>query len=246
MRNGVPPVLTSWLRGFLTQQHQRIKVGNEVSSWSVVNGGVPQGTLSGPELFRRMVSDLTTGVRTIKYVDDTTLVEVVKKGEPSHLQDSLNDVLAWCDKNKLYINPSKTKELLIHFFKVDPDVPPLVIGDSCIERVRSAKLLGVHISNDLKWEDHVLAITKKASSRLYYLQQLKRSGVQSSDLRQVYLSLVRPLVEYACQCWSTSLTQDQENQVERIQRRAFKIIMSNDSYSTACIELQGYPKLLSQ
>ncbi len=44
-----------------------------------MNGGVPQGTLSGPELFIHMLSDFNTVARCVKYVDDSTLVEVAKK-----------------------------------------------------------------------------------------------------------------------------------------------------------------------
>ncbi len=44
-----------------------------------MNGGVPQGTLSGPELFIHMLSDFNTVARCVKYVDDSTVVEVSKK-----------------------------------------------------------------------------------------------------------------------------------------------------------------------
>ncbi len=44
-----------------------------------MNGGVPQGTLSHPELFIHMLSDFNTVARCVKYVDDSTQVEVAKK-----------------------------------------------------------------------------------------------------------------------------------------------------------------------
>ena len=48
-----------------------------------------------------------------------------------------------------------------------------------IERVNvSFKLLGVHINQSLKWDDHVSAICNKAASRIYFLKQLNRSSVE--------------------------------------------------------------------
>ena len=45
--------------------------------------------------------------------------------------------------------------------------------------------------NDLTWNVHVTAITKKASKRLYFLTQLKRAGVPKQDLAMFYVSCVR-------------------------------------------------------
>ena len=67
------------------------------------------------------------------------------------------------------------------------------------ERVPSAKVLGVMIRNDLKWNDHVDAITTKAAKRLYLLRQLKRADVGTEDLVCFYCSAIRSVLEYACQ-----------------------------------------------
>ena len=45
-------------------------------------------------------------------------------------------------------------------------VNPVVIGGNSIERVKAYKLLGVHISNDLKWTHHVENIVKNGHKRL--------------------------------------------------------------------------------
>ena len=55
-------------------------------------------------------------------------------------------------------------------------MPPVLLNNEMIQRVDMFKLLGVHISNDLKWGQHVNIISSKAASRLYFLKQLKRAG----------------------------------------------------------------------
>ena len=67
------------------------------------------------------------------------------------------------------------------------------------ERVSSAEVLGVTISNDLKWNDHVDTITFKAARRLYLLSQQKRAGMSPDDLLAFYYGVIRSLLEFSCQ-----------------------------------------------
>ena len=51
-------------------------MANTKSDWTEVAGGVPQGTLSGPENFLNMIDDPLTDVDDVKFVDVVTLYEV--------------------------------------------------------------------------------------------------------------------------------------------------------------------------
>jgi len=55
----------------------------------------------------------------------------------------------------------------------------------------------VHICSDLKWTQHVDAVSAKIASRLYFVRQLKRAGATSSDLLCFYCTIIRPMIEYA-------------------------------------------------
>ena len=242
--NGVPDIICRWYAHFLYQRQQRIKIGMTTSNWQSINGGVPQGTISGPELFVQMVSDLKPPLENIKYMDDTTLVEIASKNNPSVMQNSADQICAWSRGNKLAINATKTKEIVISFGK-QPTVENIHMENTPIERVTNAKLLGVIISNDLKWSEQVKNINAKASRRLFYLRCLKRAGLTESDLRRVYTTLIRPVCEYACPVWSPSLTSEQRNIIESIQKRALKIIRPQDSYDEACTHL-NLPSLCSR
>ena len=52
-------------------------------------------------------------------------------------------------------------------------------------------LLGICVSSDLKWADHVDAIVSSAASRVHFLKQLKRAGVPVRDLLHFYTATVR-------------------------------------------------------
>jgi len=80
------------------------------------------------------------------------------------------------------IKGRKTKEMLLCPGPITKDIlPPLILDGATAERVTSFKLLGVHVSNDLKLAQHVNAISSKAASRLYFLQQFRRSGASHED-----------------------------------------------------------------
>ena len=74
------------------------------SEWTEINGGVPQRTLCGPELFIHMVADLQTCVPNVEFVDHTTFVEICAKWELSELQDTADKIIEWSKRNHLNIN----------------------------------------------------------------------------------------------------------------------------------------------
>jgi len=50
-----------------------------------------------------------------------------------------------------------------------------------IERVSEFKILGLQLSNNLKWDCNIDLICKKMSSKLYFLKLLKRAGLSIED-----------------------------------------------------------------
>ena len=107
------------------------------------------------------------------------------------------------------LNPSKCKEMLINFLtNHNFIVNPIIIGGNLIERVKAYKLLGVYISNDLKWTHHVENIVKNGNKRLYSLRVLKQCGVSPASLAKAYTTVVRPALEWAAKYTRFSILQD--------------------------------------
>ena len=143
--NGVPQICVEWQKAFLTSRTHRVKLANPKSDWTEVAGGVPQGTLSGPENFLNMIDDLHTDVDDVKFFDDVTLYEVCNTHSQNKLQNSVDDIQEWATDNNMSLNTNKTKELLVYFGREDLDIPRITINGDVIERVSCAKLLGCHI-----------------------------------------------------------------------------------------------------
>ena len=112
----------------------------------------------------------------------------------------------------------------IQFTKTKTDCCPLVINSKELELVRQVKVLGIIISNDLKWNCHVEYIVKKASKRMYFLRQLKRAGVAISDMVNFYCSCIRSVIEYASTVFHYALPKYLSDDIEQLQKRAVTII----------------------
>ena len=172
-----------------------------------------------------MVNDLSPVLPIYKFIDDCTSSEIVSLGQNSVMQNDVDYIREWTTTNNMRINVKKTKEFRVSFLKSEPQMEPLIINNQPIEVVKSTKLLGLNLRSDLKWSSHVEKICSKASKRLYALRTLKRSGVPAKDLRTIYCSFIRPVMEYACPVWHSSLTMELQKEIEHVQRRAQRIII---------------------
>jgi hypothetical protein len=229
---GVPPIILRWLHSFLTDRQQRVMINDNFSDWASPNGGMPQGTWLGPYVFLTLINDLSSTMNLHKFVDDCTLSEIIDRHETSTMQNEMDSLARWSESNRMNINIKKTKEMLIGSIGKTPP-SPIRLACSSIDRIHTYKLLGLHVSDTLKWKDHVSSICSKAASRLHFLKLMKRASMSTDDLIHYYQSVIRPVTEYACAVWNSSLTKSQTRQLESIQRRAVKIIFGNDTIEVA-------------
>ena len=107
-----------------------------------------------------------------------------------------------------------------------------VLSNNTVECVTTYKLLGIIISNDLKWNEHINYISKKASKRLYSLRILKKVRVNKEGILKVYLTTIRPILEYGVQI-RQDIPEFLSNKLESTQKRALHIIYPWHSYLDA-------------
>ena len=87
-----------------------------------------------------------------RFIDDTSLSEIIPKGSDSDMQRALDAVLEWSQLNHMNTNCKKTKEMALGSFSKEPLVP-LTVASMTVERVPAYKLLGVTVNSALKWDD---------------------------------------------------------------------------------------------
>ena len=229
--------LTGRLVEFLSDRFQRVKLSQGCfSEWGRVPSGVPQGTKLGPWLFLIIINDLSlTDADLWKYVDDTTASETVNKCQQSRAQAIADEMLQWSQNSKMKLNETKCKELRTSFSKVPRDFNPILINDKCVKVVESCKLLSMIISNKLTWNLHIDEVVKKVSKRIYYLIQLKRANIPLKDLVLLYITCIRSVIDYGIPVIYYSLPKYLRSELERLKKRAMRIICPNTNYEDALI-----------
>ena len=126
-------------------------------------------------------------------------------------------------------------KLRTSFARTTPEFNPILINEEELEIVQSAKLLGVAISHNLSWNNHITEIVKKAAKRLYFLVlvQLKRAKVPFSDLVLFYTTCVRSILTCPVTVFHHALPKYLKVELERIQKRALVIICPSIAYNDA-------------
>ncbi len=133
-----------------------------------------------------------------KFVDDISTSEGITKDSNSKFPSCIDSINSWASCNLMKLK--KCKELRVCFLRETPDLSPLLIDGHALEVVRSHKVLGLVIQNNLKWNDHIESVVSKASKRLYIIRTLQRGGVPAEDLLTIYFALIRSVLEYVLLC----------------------------------------------
>ncbi|KAI3353809.1 hypothetical protein L3Q82_005035 [Scortum barcoo] len=87
---GLPSSLCHWIRDFLTNRPQVVRIGDNTSSTLVLSTGTPQGCVLSPALFTLFTSDCSAIHSTntiVKFEDDTTIVGLISHNDETHYRE---------------------------------------------------------------------------------------------------------------------------------------------------------------
>ena len=100
----------NWIKGFLKDRTQRVRVNGECSEPAGVMSGIPQGSVLGPILFVIYINDLPAEVKSsvLLFADDTKNYRFIKSiADSVQLQTDLDCLVEWSRKWLLEFNESK-------------------------------------------------------------------------------------------------------------------------------------------
>ena len=137
----------------------------------------------------------------------------------------LEEISEWTKKKKMQLNVKKTKSMIFNFSKKNQFTTKLSVNNVELEIVKEAKLLGTIITSDLKWNKNTKVIVKKAFGRMQLLFKSANFTKNRSDLRSIYLTFIRSILEQSAVVWHSSLTKKNRRDLERVQRCAVRVIM---------------------
>ena len=125
------------------------------------------------------------------------------------------------------LNEKKSKIMIFNFSLNKQFTTRLKMNDEVLPVVNKVKLLGTIISDNLKWNENTSSLIKTANKRLLLLRKATEYTNKIEDLKSIYLSYTRTILEQSCVIWNNRLTLENINDLERVQKNACRIILGN-------------------
>jgi hypothetical protein len=221
---GIKGNLLRWYESFLVGRTQYVQFNGERSEAKEVPSGVVQGSVIGPFMYNVFTADLEVppDTKMDTYADDATASRVVETPEDADaLQAALNGVKIWSDNNGMELNALKCKVMDITRAR-EPLYYQYTIDGVPLEYVDRQRLLGVHVSSDLRWSVHTDTVRAKSAQVLSFAAR-NLQGCSPRIKRMAYLSLVKPIWSFGLPAWHPSTDED-INKLERVQKKALHFI----------------------
>ena len=223
---GCSEALLNWFSSYLFNRRQRVVFNGQTSEWTYVKAGVPQGSILGPLLFLIYINDIVHELRASVrlFADDTTLYIIVENPNTAGaiLNGDLNCIDIWGADWLVDFNAAKTLSMILSLKRNPPPHPPLYMNGKLIANTISHKHLGLTFNTTCSWTEHISNITAAAWTRLNLLRSLKFK-VNRLALEKMYISFVRPLLEYCDAVWDNASTESKK-QLEAVHNEAAMII----------------------
>ena len=120
-----------------------------------------------------------------------------------------------------------------HDYKFTTDIS---LNNKLIDVEKDTRLLGTIISDTLTWDKNIENIVRKSNSRMQLLHKISKFGASIEDMKIIYFSYIRSILEQSSNVWHTSLSQENEQNLERIQKSCLKLILKSkyETYEKAC------------
>ena len=220
---GIGGKFLNWIKSFLSNRKQAVRVDGALSQYGDVVSGVPQGSVLGPVLFLLFINDLPDVCKnaTLKmFADDSKIYFKCGRVENRHkLFSDVFRVFDWFKRNQLKVAIDKCG--VLHLGSSNPRFPYRIDGTD-LPVVDSIKDIGVWMSSDMKFHDHCNAVAAKASrmSNIFFRAFKSRNKYFVTNFFTTY---VRSLLESSCSVWNPSFSGDIRI-IESVQRKFTKRI----------------------
>ena len=246
----------------------RVKWHGKLSQPRKLPGGGAMGASLGNWEFLSQTNDNANCVPEedrFKFVDDLTTLEIInlltiglsslymKNHVPSDIpehgqfidgnnlksQDYLAQINAWTEDHKMVISEKKTKAMIFNFTDNYQFTTRLQLKGKNIEVVDKMKILGTIVDSKLSWDENCSMLIKKVNTRMQLLRGIKSFGASVDEMVHLWILFCRSVIEQSCVVWTTSLTQENIEDLERTQKTFAKLVLREkyQNYEEALLKL---------
>ena len=237
-RYGVRGTALAWMRSYLSNRLQYVRVANDCSSKHKLACGVPQGSVLGPilcSMYTAPIADVIKrhGMRFHFYADDTQIYLSFNPLDASQskslIEECIQDVQLWMVTNKLKLNGDKT-ELLVLTVRQRPEPPldSIKIGPDIIKASKSAKNIGVWLDSVLSMDVQINNICKTAFYHLRNIAKI-RKFLTHRQCEILIQALISSKLDY-CNVLLSGLQQSRIDRLQHVQNSAARLLTATSRY----------------
>jgi hypothetical protein len=260
INNGVCGTLIPLLVNYFEDRVMSVKWHQTLSSSRNLSGGGPQGATLGLLEYLSQSNDNADHIDPelrFKWMDDLTALEVINlltigiscfnmKAQvandiPLHngfinkqnlkTQVNIDKISEWTKEKKMKLNHNKSNLMCFNFTHNYQFTTRITMEGNTLPIIQQTKLLGVIITNDISWSENTKYIIKRANARMELLRKLVHFNPPIEDMKTIYISYIRSILEQTSNIWHSSLTVEDRISLERVQKNAFRNILQ-DKYLT--------------
>jgi hypothetical protein len=238
---GFSGMTLQWLKSYLSNRCQRIKLDDCLSPAAALPFGVPQGSVLGPLLFTLYTSPLSSligahGIPHHMYADDTQIYlsfsEDDSQASIRRLQLCLSSVQKWMCDNRLKLNPDKTEFLLIgheHQRKKYLSSFPVSLLGADTKPANAARNLGVYFDQHFNFRSHISQVCR---SCYYHIRDLRRirKHLSLDDAKCLATALVSTRLDY-CNSLLRGIADKDLLKLQRVQNCLARVVTKSGRFA---------------
>jgi hypothetical protein len=234
-------MVLQWLKEYLFDRSQSVKIGNTISIPSKLKFGVPQGSILGPLLFTMYTTPLSQLILKYDvdfhfYADDTQLyLPIDEKSESSSIvkvENCISEIKEWMSFNKLKFNDEKTEVIIFGNRFQRPKIisDNLKVGTSTIQPTKCVRNLGVYFDEKLTMKDHIIKVCQACYFHLRNIRKMRHYLDEDITKMLVHAFIISRL-DY-CNALFSGLPHYLLHKLQKIQNKCARIITctNNDTH----------------
>lgn len=180
------PHIIKIVKSFLKNRKFFVKYENKISTTKNIVAGTPQGSIISALLFILYLNDLPKPsnffckITRLLFADDIIIYTTTKNIQLATLamNNYLNEIYKFLTKWKLKMNVTKCESISFvgHFKDLNPKIrkeaiaTKFQINSQTINKVKNVKYLGLVLSSNFQFVEHVKHVIKKLTQRNHYCQ----------------------------------------------------------------------------
>lgn len=218
---------------YLIGRRQMVVLSGSTSQLLDIDAGVPQGSVLGPLLFTIYTCNLHSVLHYTSYhcyADDTQLYYSFDPSEADSANFRINrdvtDLLEYSSAHNLTVNPKKSRLIFFGKSRVLEEVKPLIsitINNLDVEVVDVVRDLGLLVSSDLRFKEHIASCSRKAYTNLKLLYNSYHILGKSTKIL-LCNSLVLSHLNYCDVAYGPCLDRLTSVRIQRIQNSCIRYI----------------------